>query len=182
MSSLSNSSGEGAYQDVFMEDSVDDLFLSSLLRLEPFSPIGMQTPPNQTTESSGIYPILEEYTWETLPPPGPPISGAGQIPPASNPFPTPDVVSQAQNFQLSSNAEDVASTSMPQLTSARKRKAPTLRADAWNPYKYRIIELHIEQDLPLTQVKEVMEKEFGFKAEYAFSWLFTLKFPSCSDT
>jgi hypothetical protein len=44
-----------------------------------------------------------------------------------------------------------------------------LTADAWNPYKDRIVELHIEQNLPLSKVKETMEKEFGFTAEYVFS-------------
>ena len=48
----------------------------------------------------------------------------------------------------------------------RKRKAPTLRVDAWEPYKARIIELHIEQGLPLGKVKDTIEKEFGFTAEY----------------
>ena len=48
----------------------------------------------------------------------------------------------------------------------RKRKAPTLRADAWEPYKARIIELHIQQGLPLREVKENIMNEFGFTAEY----------------
>ena len=48
----------------------------------------------------------------------------------------------------------------------RKRKAPTLRADAWEPYKARIIELHTQQGLPLREVKENIMKEFGFTAEY----------------
>ena len=48
----------------------------------------------------------------------------------------------------------------------RKRKAPTLRADAWEPYKARIVELHIRQGLPLREVKKNITKEFGFTAEY----------------
>ena len=51
-------------------------------------------------------------------------------------------------------------------TKPRKRKAPTLRADAWESYKARIVELHIRQGLPLREVKEHIKKEFGFTAEY----------------
>ncbi|KAH7113304.1 hypothetical protein B0J11DRAFT_572773 [Dendryphion nanum] len=47
----------------------------------------------------------------------------------------------------------------------RKRKAPTLRASAWEPYKARIIELHTIQGLPLKKVKERIEEEFSFTAE-----------------
>ena len=46
-------------------------------------------------------------------------------------------------------------------TQSRKKKAPTLRADAWEPYKARIIELHITQKLPLRKVKETVKEEFG---------------------
>lgn len=48
----------------------------------------------------------------------------------------------------------------------RKRKAPRLRPEAWKQHKARIIELHIQQDLPLREVKETMKREFGFVAEY----------------
>ncbi|EON63691.1 hypothetical protein W97_02919 [Coniosporium apollinis CBS 100218] len=50
-------------------------------------------------------------------------------------------------------------------TNPRKRKAPTLRAEDWEPYKARIIELHIKQKLPLRKVKDTIESELGFKAE-----------------
>jgi len=49
----------------------------------------------------------------------------------------------------------------------RKRKAPTLRSDDWEPVKSRIIELHIKQNLPLPDVKQIVETEFkssGFSA------------------
>lgn len=49
---------------------------------------------------------------------------------------------------------------------SRKRKAPTLKADAWEPYKARVIELHINQGMPLQKVKEIIENEFNFTAEY----------------
>jgi Clr5 domain len=54
---------------------------------------------------------------------------------------------------------------MSQSAKTRKKKAPTLRVDAWSGYKDRIIELHIEQNLSLREVKETMEKEFGFVAK-----------------
>lgn len=49
----------------------------------------------------------------------------------------------------------------------RKKKAPTLNADAWQPYKARIIELYREHDLPLKAVKAKIEEEYPhFTAEY----------------
>ncbi|KAJ4305590.1 hypothetical protein N0V90_001121 [Kalmusia sp. IMI 367209] len=47
----------------------------------------------------------------------------------------------------------------------RKRKAPTLRADDWGLYKNRILDLHISQNLPLPKVRQMIEEEYGFKAE-----------------
>ncbi|KAF1967391.1 hypothetical protein BU23DRAFT_437468, partial [Bimuria novae-zelandiae CBS 107.79] len=47
----------------------------------------------------------------------------------------------------------------------RKRKAPTLRADDWKPYEERILDLHIVQKLPLPKVRQMIEEEYGFKAE-----------------
>ncbi|RFN46232.1 tpr-like protein [Fusarium flagelliforme] len=47
----------------------------------------------------------------------------------------------------------------------RKKKAPTLRAKDWEPYKARILELHDARKLPLAKVKEMIEEEFGFTAE-----------------
>ena len=48
----------------------------------------------------------------------------------------------------------------------RKRKAPTLHADAWEPYKHRILELHVAQGLSLLEVRQKIEDEYGFKATY----------------
>ena len=48
----------------------------------------------------------------------------------------------------------------------RKRKAPTLCAEAWEPYKARILDLHVANKLPLRDVKTAIEAEFGFSAEY----------------
>lgn len=51
-------------------------------------------------------------------------------------------------------------------TRPRKRKAPTLRASDWEPYKARIVELHITEKWPLQEVREAIKMEFGFTAEY----------------
>lgn len=42
----------------------------------------------------------------------------------------------------------------------RKRKAPTLHNDDWDPVKDRVIELYITEDLPLPEVKKIVEHEF----------------------
>lgn len=47
----------------------------------------------------------------------------------------------------------------------RKRKAATLRAHDWEPYKKRILDLHIVQNLSLPKVRQMIEEEYGFKAE-----------------
>jgi hypothetical protein len=47
----------------------------------------------------------------------------------------------------------------------RKKKAPTLRASDWEPYKARIIELHVTQKRSLPNVKEIIESELSFVAE-----------------
>ncbi|KAF3000914.1 hypothetical protein E8E13_008418 [Curvularia kusanoi] len=47
----------------------------------------------------------------------------------------------------------------------RKRKAATLHAADWEPYRKRILELHIKQNRSVHEVKQMMEAENGFKAE-----------------
>ncbi|KAF2114628.1 hypothetical protein BDV96DRAFT_647324 [Lophiotrema nucula] len=64
-----------------------------------------------------------------------------------------------------SDANIVPTTPMGPPTQSRKRKAPTLRAEDWEPYRDRIVDLHITQDLPLKEVKQTMKDEFGFSAE-----------------
>ena len=64
------------------------------------------------------------------------------------------------------DAQTMPAIPMGPPTKPRKRKAPTLRADAWEPYKARIVELHIQQGLPLREVRENIMKEFSFNAEY----------------
>jgi hypothetical protein len=48
---------------------------------------------------------------------------------------------------------------------SRKRKAPTLRDEDFEPFKDRILELYETQKLPLEEVKSIIEEEFGFTAQ-----------------
>ncbi|KAG9503278.1 hypothetical protein J7337_006121 [Fusarium musae] len=47
---------------------------------------------------------------------------------------------------------------------SRKKKAPTLRDEDFEPFKDRILELYETQKLPLEKVKSIIEEEFGFTA------------------
>jgi len=47
----------------------------------------------------------------------------------------------------------------------RKKKAPTLRENDWEPFRERIVDLY-SSGMPLKQVKQAMETEFKFCAEY----------------
>lgn len=51
----------------------------------------------------------------------------------------------------------------------RKPRAVTIRSADWEPYKKAILTLHLEQNMPLRKVKQQIEKEYGFKAEYGTS-------------
>ncbi|KAG5776916.1 hypothetical protein H9Q73_009419 [Fusarium xylarioides] len=48
---------------------------------------------------------------------------------------------------------------------SRKKKAPTLRDEDFEPFKDRILELYETYKLPLESVKSMMEQEFGFTAQ-----------------
>ena len=65
-----------------------------------------------------------------------------------------------------SDADSRPNTPIGPPTKTRKRKAPTLRAEAWEPLKSRILDLHITQKLSLSEVKKRIEGEFQFTAEY----------------
>ncbi|KAF2820930.1 TPR-like protein [Ophiobolus disseminans] len=95
---------------------------------------------------------------------------------ALHPFSLPTLHSSHAQFNLeyAGNSQFVsASTSAPAGPASpmgppdrpRKRKAATLRADDWEPYKKRILDLHIEQKKSLPEVRQIVEKECGFKAE-----------------
>lgn len=75
----------------------------------------------------------------------------------------------AQSPQLLSSTS-AAGTSLPTMApppNPRKRKAPTLLNEDWEPVKARVIELRITQKKPLREVKQIVEEEFkssGFSA------------------
>lgn len=68
---------------------------------------------------------------------------------------------------LASN-EDTNLPTQSSLTQSktRKRKAPTLRDTDWEPVKRRIVQLHINQNISLPDVREQVRNEFGFEATY----------------
>jgi hypothetical protein len=76
--------------------------------------------------------------------------------------PPPPYTSYSHNFPSS----DPTVPSMGPPTKRRKKKAPTSHAHDWEPYRARIIELHIEQGIPLRAVKGIIEEEFKFTAEF----------------
>ena len=76
-------------------------------------------------------------------------------------------VTQPHQLHISDGTNDAHVQPMAPPPRSRKRKAPTLRRDEWEPVKARVIELHINQSLPLPKVKEIVEEEFkliGFTA------------------
>jgi hypothetical protein len=75
-------------------------------------------------------------------------------------------IEEDYDLESASNDQILPTNSMGPPTQLRKRKAPTLRAADWEPYKARIIELHITQRLPLKEVRQRIQEESGFTAEY----------------
>jgi hypothetical protein len=76
-------------------------------------------------------------------------------------------VVQSHQVPVPDGTNDVHVQPMAPPPKLRKRKAPTLHRDEWEPVKARVIELHITQGLPLPKVKEIVEEEFkssGFTA------------------
>lgn len=125
---------------------------------------------NQAFEFHGNNSVLEDRASEILPSLEQIASTHNYVSHSFDLSPAP-YTNQPQNFPPPNETTDTTAPSMGPPTRTRKRKAPTLHADDWEPYKARIIELHIEQDppLPLREVKDTIETEFGFVAEYASS-------------
>ncbi|KAF2787012.1 hypothetical protein K505DRAFT_134338, partial [Melanomma pulvis-pyrius CBS 109.77] len=84
--------------------------------------------------------------------------GPSELPPAFS-------IHEYRDAESESYAQTTPAIPMGPPIRPRKRKAPTLHASAWEPYKARIVELHNTQGLPLKEVKEHIENEFGFVAE-----------------
>ena len=88
------------------------------------------------------------------------------------------------NAGLTGNNRSFSASTMPvvpemRLTSSkrpRKPKAVTTRSADWEPYRKAILTLHLEQKMPLRKVQHMIEKEYGFKAEYGTSVR-----PTCSE-
>jgi hypothetical protein len=118
-----------------------------------------QGPSSQAIEPYSMYSILEEPISETL---------NSHILHSFDSFPAPHTT-QSHDVQPLSNNQDRSVQAMGPPTNTRRKKAPTLRCEAWAPYKDRIVELHITLGLPLREVKIMIEKEFGFTAEYVLS-------------
>ena len=78
------------------------------------------------------------------------------------------------NAGLNDNDRSLSASTAPlipemRLTSSkrpRKPKAVAIRSADWEPYKKAILTLHLEQNMPLRKVQQMIEKEYGFKAEY----------------
>ena len=121
--------------------------------LEPLNAAGQL---DQTSELVSNLPVLENSV---------PDSTLNHTSHWLNPFSGLDN-SQLPNIQDTSNPPSSHSASMNPPSRPRKRKAPTLRAEDWEPYKARIMELH---NLPLTEIKDKIEQEYGFKAECVLS-------------
>jgi hypothetical protein len=79
----------------------------------------------------------------------------------------PVVLSHQPTTPDGHNSNGVGVQPMGPPPKSRKRKAPTLREDDWEPVKARVIELHVTQNLPLPEVKKIVEDELksrGFTA------------------
>lgn len=72
----------------------------------------------------------------------------------------------ASNDQVAATAPAMPALHMDPPARPRKRKAPALRDTDWEPYKNRILDLHVTQGLPLSKVGQIMQEEHGFKAGY----------------
>ncbi|KAH7134952.1 hypothetical protein B0J11DRAFT_148585 [Dendryphion nanum] len=89
--------------------------------------------------------------------------GPIEVPHSLSP-PQPPMSQHDRDMDSMEDIQTIIVPSMGPPSRPRKRKATTIRADAWVPYKARILELHIEQKIPLKKVIEVIKDEFGFTA------------------
>jgi hypothetical protein len=64
-------------------------------------------------------------------------------------------------FALLPQLQDIVPDTRP-----RRKKARTLRESDWEPYRDRIIQLHLTERRPLPEVKNMIEQETGFAAEW----------------
>ncbi|KLP14612.1 Uncharacterized protein LW94_1266 [Fusarium fujikuroi] len=81
-------------------------------------------------------------------------------------------IQELQNASSTDNMDGLGAAAqiMPTPTTgpprkSRKKKAPTLRDEDFEPFKDRILELYETQKLSLEKVKSMIEEEFGFTAQ-----------------
>ena len=133
-----------------------------------FNPHGMhsQQPQNQTIPSPNItYSIAEQHNLAAVP--FQQRMNTTYEPVLSSDISgTPNPPNPQGTLHVFSDGAGMATSSMGPPAKKRKKKAPTLRAEQWAPYKDRIKELHIVQNLSIREVKEAIEQEFGFTAMY----------------
>ncbi|KAF2469209.1 uncharacterized protein BDR25DRAFT_315650 [Lindgomyces ingoldianus] len=91
-------------------------------------------------------------------------AGQSHLPHSFDLSPAPHAHPLHNAEHINDAVQTIPPTPMGPPTWSRKKKAPTLRANAWEPYKARIIELNITQKLPLRNVKEIIKEEFGSTA------------------
>jgi hypothetical protein len=133
----------------------------------PYLPTQTSALPQQAYGNDGDQPMLAAPTSEPIPVAVQLESVQSYIPFSFNPPQAPPH-NRPQNVQSFKHPASTLQAPIGSPTKSRKRKAPTLRADDWEPYKDRIIELHHEGGLPLREVKDTIEREFGFIAEYVY--------------
>jgi Clr5 domain len=130
-------------------------------------PLQYQHTPNQAIESAYFSSVQNRLALEhahsaeqksTVQPPHVSHALESILPPSSK--------DEQHNLQLHTAGLGPTSSSMGPPPKKRKRKAPTLNADVWDPYRGRILELHISQRLPLKEVQRTIEAETGFSAKY----------------
>ncbi|KAF5633432.1 kinesin light chain 2 [Fusarium sp. NRRL 52700] len=73
--------------------------------------------------------------------------------------------SSVDNMDGRGAAQIAPAPTMSPLRKSRKKKAPTLRDEDFEPFKDRILELYETHKLPLEKVKSMIEEEFGFTAQ-----------------
>ncbi|KAJ4175793.1 hypothetical protein NW767_015671 [Fusarium falciforme] len=124
----------------------------------------------QAYESHGVHPALDGSAsqWQALD--GQLMTDQSHVLHPLN-LPQESLIHAPQNAGSFGDIGDIGDTQTMPATpmgpppKRRKKKAPTLRAKAWEPYKARILELHVTQKLSLGKVKKKIEEEFGFTAE-----------------
>ena len=75
--------------------------------------------------------------------------------------------------QMQYLTEQEAGSSMTSLNEQRRRDKAGLCPEQWEYYKPRICELFLQQNLPLSQIKQAIEDEFGTTIEYELSYTTT---------